>query len=99
VPDNPANPPLAKGPVFFFSTTGTNGTRLTDFSDGTSNAIMINGLSPLDSRGVWALGHPSLTGAGRNYNPTPTNTLDSPDGQTYGDELHQPGRTAPARRG
>jgi hypothetical protein len=93
VPGNPANPPLAKGPVFFFSTTGTNGTRLTDFSDGTSNTIMINevrcGLSPLDSRGVWALGHPgpSLTEAGRNHNPTPNNTLDSPDGQTYGDEL------------
>jgi prepilin-type N-terminal cleavage/methylation domain-containing protein len=93
VPNNPNNPPLSKGPIFFFSTTGKNGTRLTDISDGTSNTIMINevraGIDPTDSRGVWAMGHPgsSLTEAGRNYNPTPNNTLDSPDGQTYGDEL------------
>jgi prepilin-type N-terminal cleavage/methylation domain-containing protein len=93
VPGNPANPPIAKGPIFFFSTTGTNGTRITDIKDGTSNTIMINevraGMDPLDSRGVWAMGHPgsSLTEAGRNYNPTPNNTLDSPDGQTFGDEL------------
>ncbi len=66
---------------------------MTDITDGTSNTILINevraGISPLDSRGVWAMGHPgaSLTEAGRNYNPTPNNTLDSPDGQTYGDEL------------
>jgi prepilin-type processing-associated H-X9-DG protein len=47
------------------------------------------GWNPLDPRGTWALGHPgcSLTEAGRSYNPTPNNTLDSPDGQTYGDEL------------
>jgi prepilin-type N-terminal cleavage/methylation domain-containing protein/prepilin-type processing-associated H-X9-DG protein len=93
VPGNPANPPLSKGPIFFFSTTGKNGTRIADISDGTSNTIMFNevrcGINELDSRGVWALGHPgsSLTEAGRNYNPTPNNTLDSPDGQTYGDEL------------
>jgi len=93
VPGNPANPPLSKGPIFFFSTTGRNGTKLTDIKDGTSNTIMFNevraGINPLDSRGVWALGHPgsSLTEAGRNYNPTPNNNLDSPDGQTYGDEL------------
>jgi prepilin-type N-terminal cleavage/methylation domain-containing protein/prepilin-type processing-associated H-X9-DG protein len=93
VPNNPANPPLSKGPIFFFSTTGKNGTRIADITDGTSQTIMFNeiraGISPLDSRGVWALGHPgsSLTEAGRNYNPTPNNTLDSPDGQTYGDEL------------
>jgi prepilin-type N-terminal cleavage/methylation domain-containing protein/prepilin-type processing-associated H-X9-DG protein len=93
VPGNPANPPLSKGPVFFFSTTGRNGTKLTDIKDGTSSTIIFNevlaGYNELDSRGVWALGHPgsSLTEAGRNYNPTPNNTLDSPDGQTYGDEL------------
>jgi prepilin-type N-terminal cleavage/methylation domain-containing protein/prepilin-type processing-associated H-X9-DG protein len=93
VPNNPANPPISKGPIFFFSTNGKNGTRLTDIVDGTSNTIMFNevraGINELDSRGVWALGHPgsSLTEAGRNYNPTPNNTLDSPDGQTYGDEL------------
>jgi prepilin-type processing-associated H-X9-DG protein len=93
VPGNPANPALSKGPIFFFSTTGKNGTRMTDITDGTSNTIMINevraGINPLDSRGVWAMGHPgsSLTEAGRNYNPTPNNTLDSPDGQTFGDEM------------
>jgi prepilin-type N-terminal cleavage/methylation domain-containing protein len=93
VPLIAGNPPLAKGPIFFFSTNGQNGTRLTDIVDGLSNTIMFNevrsGISPLDSRGVWALGHPgsSLTEAGRNYNPSPNNTLDSPDGQTYGDEL------------
>jgi prepilin-type N-terminal cleavage/methylation domain-containing protein/prepilin-type processing-associated H-X9-DG protein len=93
VPGNPLNPPISKGPIFFFSTTGRNGTKITDITDGTSNTIMINevrvGINALDSRGVWALGHPgsSLTEAGRNYNPTPNNTLDSPDGQTFGDEL------------
>jgi prepilin-type N-terminal cleavage/methylation domain-containing protein/prepilin-type processing-associated H-X9-DG protein len=93
VPNNPANPPLSKGPIFFFSTTGKNGSRIADITDGTSNTIMINevraGINALDSRGVWAMGHPgaSLTEAGRNYNPTPNNKLDSPDGQTYGDEL------------
>jgi prepilin-type N-terminal cleavage/methylation domain-containing protein/prepilin-type processing-associated H-X9-DG protein len=93
VPGNPSNPPLSKGPIFFFSTTGKNGSRIADITDGTSNTIMFNevraGISPLDSRGVWAMGHPgaSLTEAGRNYNPTPNNMLDSPDGQTYGDEL------------
>jgi prepilin-type N-terminal cleavage/methylation domain-containing protein/prepilin-type processing-associated H-X9-DG protein len=93
VPGNPANPPVSKGPIFFFSTTGRNGTRFADITDGTSNVIMYNevraGINNLDSRGVWALGHPgsSLTEAGRNYNPTPNNTLDSPDGQTFGDEL------------
>ena len=67
--------------------------KIAGVTDGLSNTIMINevrsGQSPLDSRGVWAMGHPgaSLTEAGRSYNPTPNNTLDSPDGQTYGDEL------------
>ena len=93
VPGNPSNPPVSKGPIFFFSTTGQNGSRLADITDGTSNTIMFNevraGISQLDPRGVWALGHPgsSTTNAGRNYNPTPNNTLDSPDGQTYGDEM------------
>jgi prepilin-type N-terminal cleavage/methylation domain-containing protein/prepilin-type processing-associated H-X9-DG protein len=93
VPGNPLNPPVAKGPIFFFSTNGVNGTRLTDITDGLSNTILFNeirtGFNALDSRGSWALGHPgaSLTEAGRNYNPTPNNMLDSPDGQTYGDEL------------
>jgi prepilin-type processing-associated H-X9-DG protein len=93
VPGNPGNPPLSKGPIFFMSTTGNNGTRLTEITDGTSNTIMFNevraGISPLDPRGVWAMGEPgsSFTNAGRNYNPTPNNRLDSPDGQTFGDEM------------
>jgi prepilin-type processing-associated H-X9-DG protein len=93
VPGNPANPPLSKGPVFFQSSNGINGTRMTDISDGTSNTIMINeiraGINALDPRGVWAIGMPgmSVTNAGRNYNPTPNNNLDSPDGQTFGDEM------------
>jgi prepilin-type N-terminal cleavage/methylation domain-containing protein/prepilin-type processing-associated H-X9-DG protein len=86
-------PLLSKGPIFFMSTTGTNGTKMTDITDGTSNTAMFNevraGISVLDMRGVWAVGYPgsSITNAGRNYNPTPNNLLDSPDGQTYGDEL------------
>jgi prepilin-type N-terminal cleavage/methylation domain-containing protein/prepilin-type processing-associated H-X9-DG protein len=84
--------PFSKGPIFYFSTDGS-GSRMGEITDGTSATIMFNevraGISPLDSRGTWALGHPgaSLTEAGRGYNPTPNNTLDSPDGQTYGDEL------------
>jgi prepilin-type N-terminal cleavage/methylation domain-containing protein/prepilin-type processing-associated H-X9-DG protein len=86
------NVPIPKGPIFYFSTTG-RGCYLHEITDGTSNTIMFNevraGINALDPRGTWALGHPgaSLTEAGRNYNPTPNNTLDSPDGQTYGDEL------------
>jgi prepilin-type N-terminal cleavage/methylation domain-containing protein/prepilin-type processing-associated H-X9-DG protein len=93
VPGGLGSPALSKGPVFFQSSTGKNGTRITDISDGTSNTIAINevrsGYSPLDPRGTWALGLPgcSVTNAGRNYNPTPNNLLDSPDGQTYGDEM------------
>jgi len=84
------NPPVSKGPIFFFATNATKGTRLTDIIDGTSNTIMINevraGISPLDIRGTWAIGHPgaSLTEAGRNYNPTPNNNL---EGGAVGDEM------------
>jgi prepilin-type N-terminal cleavage/methylation domain-containing protein/prepilin-type processing-associated H-X9-DG protein len=86
------NIPISKGPIFYFSTTG-QGSYLHEITDGTSNTIMFNevrsGINALDPRGTWAIGHPgcSLTEAGRNYNPTPNNLLDSPDGQTYGDEL------------
>jgi prepilin-type N-terminal cleavage/methylation domain-containing protein/prepilin-type processing-associated H-X9-DG protein len=89
----PPGPALSKGPVFFQSSNGKNGTRITDITDGTTNTIVINevrsGFNQLDLRGTWAMGQPgaSLTNAGRNYNPTPNNTLDSPDGQTYGDEM------------
>jgi prepilin-type N-terminal cleavage/methylation domain-containing protein/prepilin-type processing-associated H-X9-DG protein len=91
VPGNPANPPVSKGPMFFLSSTGRNGTRIADITDGTSNVCMFTeiraGFNSLDSRGVWAIGYPgcSITNAGRNYNPTPNNTLDDPQGG--GDEL------------
>jgi prepilin-type N-terminal cleavage/methylation domain-containing protein/prepilin-type processing-associated H-X9-DG protein len=89
VPGVPGNPALSKGPVFFFSTTGNNGTTIVGITDGTSNTILFNeiraGLSPLDIRGTWAIGHPgaSSTNAGRNYNPTPNNTLEG----ALGDEM------------
>jgi len=69
------------------------GARLTGFPDGTSSTILFNeiraGISPLDPRGVWAMGMPgsSITNAGRNYNPTPNNSLGD-DGNS-GDELQQ----------
>jgi prepilin-type N-terminal cleavage/methylation domain-containing protein/prepilin-type processing-associated H-X9-DG protein len=93
VPGNPANPPVSKGPVFFQSSTGTNGTTLAQITDGTSNTVMFNevraGYNALDIRGVWAMGQPgaSMTNAGRSYNPTPNNTLDDPTGQNFGDEM------------
>jgi prepilin-type N-terminal cleavage/methylation domain-containing protein/prepilin-type processing-associated H-X9-DG protein len=68
------------------------GARLTDVSDGLSNTIMVAelraGKSPLDPRGVWALGFPSssIVNAGRApYNPTPNNTLG--DSGQDGDEI------------
>jgi prepilin-type processing-associated H-X9-DG protein len=69
------------------------GSRLTDFTDGTSSTILFNevraGMDPTDPRGVWALGMPgsSITNAGRIYNPTPNNPLGD-DGNS-GDELQQ----------
>ncbi len=80
---------VSKGPIFAMN----YGSRIEDMTDGTSNTVMFNeiraGINALDPRGVWAMGWPgsSITNAGRYYNPTPNNRLDSPDGQTYGDEL------------
>ncbi len=61
-------------------------------ADGTSTTVMINeiraGVSPLDPRGVWAMGFPgaSITNAGRQqYNPTPNNLLG--DSGSDGDEI------------
>jgi prepilin-type N-terminal cleavage/methylation domain-containing protein/prepilin-type processing-associated H-X9-DG protein len=91
VPGVSGNPALSKGPIFFQSTTGKNGTKLTDITDGTTSTIMINeiraGFNQLDPRGVWALGYPgmSITNAGRNYNPTPNNILDNDS--NGGDEM------------
>jgi prepilin-type N-terminal cleavage/methylation domain-containing protein/prepilin-type processing-associated H-X9-DG protein len=81
--------PVSKGPIFAINF----GSKITDITDGTSNTIMFNevraGISPLDPRGVWAMGMPgaSITNAGRNYNPTPNNLLGD-DGNS-GDELQQ----------
>jgi prepilin-type N-terminal cleavage/methylation domain-containing protein len=81
--------PVSKGPIFSINL----GSKITDITDGTSNTAMFNeiraGVSPLDPRGVWAIGMPgcSITNAGRNYNPTPNNILGD-DGNS-GDELQQ----------
>jgi prepilin-type N-terminal cleavage/methylation domain-containing protein/prepilin-type processing-associated H-X9-DG protein len=91
VPNNPANPPIPKGPIFYFCTGPKSGSKMAGITDGTSNTIMFNeiraGISPLDPRGVWAIGHPgcSITNAGRSYNPTPNNLLG--DDANSGDEL------------
>jgi prepilin-type N-terminal cleavage/methylation domain-containing protein/prepilin-type processing-associated H-X9-DG protein len=68
------------------------GARLAEVTDGLSNTIMVAelraGKSPLDPRGVWALGFPSssIVNAGRApYNPTPNNTLG--DSGNDGDEI------------
>jgi hypothetical protein len=89
------NPPVPKGPLFFNATNVAGGSRLSTVSDGTSNTIMINhvraGLSPLDIRGTWAIPEPgaSLTNAGRSYNPTPNNNLETTAANAtgYGDEM------------
>lgn len=66
--------------------------RMTDITDGSSNTIMAAelraGISPLDQRGVWALGFSSssIVNAGRAaYNPTPNNLLG--DSGSDGDEI------------
>jgi prepilin-type N-terminal cleavage/methylation domain-containing protein/prepilin-type processing-associated H-X9-DG protein len=68
------------------------GARLVEVSDGLSNTIMVGelraGKTPLDPRGVWALGSPSssIVNAGRApYNPTPNNLLG--DSGNDGDEI------------
>jgi prepilin-type N-terminal cleavage/methylation domain-containing protein/prepilin-type processing-associated H-X9-DG protein len=72
------------------------GAQLTDITDGTSNTIMVAelraGKTPLDPRGVWAIGLPScsIVNAGRDStNPTPNNHLGDAVGGKYsvGDEL------------
>ncbi len=72
------------------------GADFTDITDGTSNTIMVAelraGKTPLDPRGVWAIGLPScsIVNAGRdNTNPTPNNRLGDAVGGSYkfGDEL------------
>jgi prepilin-type N-terminal cleavage/methylation domain-containing protein/prepilin-type processing-associated H-X9-DG protein len=68
------------------------GARFAEVTDGTSNTILVAelraGKSPLDPRGVWALGFPSssIVNAGRAAsNPTPNNILG--DSGRDGDEI------------
>jgi prepilin-type N-terminal cleavage/methylation domain-containing protein/prepilin-type processing-associated H-X9-DG protein len=68
------------------------GARLSEVTDGLSNTEMVAelraGISPLDPRGVWALGFPgcSIVNGGRApYNSTPNNTLG--DSGADGDEI------------
>jgi prepilin-type N-terminal cleavage/methylation domain-containing protein len=68
------------------------GATMAQVTDGVSNTIMIAelraGISPLDNRGVWALGFSgsSIVNAGRQaYNPTPNNMLG--DNGSDGDEI------------
>jgi prepilin-type N-terminal cleavage/methylation domain-containing protein/prepilin-type processing-associated H-X9-DG protein len=68
------------------------GARFAEVTDGLSNTIAVAelraGKSPLDPRGVWALGSPSssIVNAGRAaYNPTPNNRLG--DSGSDGDEI------------
>jgi prepilin-type N-terminal cleavage/methylation domain-containing protein/prepilin-type processing-associated H-X9-DG protein len=69
------------------------GTSLTSITDGTSQTAMVaelrSGLTPIDPRGVWAMGFPgaSVVNAGRGaYNPSPNNLLGG-TGADGGDEL------------
>ncbi len=75
------------------------GARLTDISDGTSSTCLFNeiraGISPIDPRGVWALGLPSssITNAGRDAtNPTPNNSLGGQGQNGFGDEIQNCGK-------
>jgi prepilin-type N-terminal cleavage/methylation domain-containing protein/prepilin-type processing-associated H-X9-DG protein len=78
-------------------TSANYGARFTDVQDGLSNTIMVAelraGKSPLDPRGVWALGYPSssIVNAGRAaYNPSPNNNLG--DSGKDGDEIQTCGK-------
>ena len=73
---------------------GNYGARFADILDGLSNTVAVAelraGLTPIDPRGVWAMGMPgaSIVNAGRTaFNPTPNNTAAAPTGGDGGDEL------------
>jgi prepilin-type N-terminal cleavage/methylation domain-containing protein/prepilin-type processing-associated H-X9-DG protein len=83
----PGYPNVSCSPVM----AGNYGAKVLDIKDGSSNTIMVAelraGISPLDPRGVWALGFPSssIVNAGRdNTNPTPNNMLGT---SSQGDEI------------
>ena len=87
IPGTPGGAPVLASPMF----AGNYGATIAQVTDGTSNTIMVAelraGISPLDPRGVWALGFPSssIINAGRDdTNPTPDNFLGT-SGQ--GDEI------------
>ena len=80
------------------------GSTLLAITDGTSNTIMVAelraGISPLDPRGVWAMGFSgsSIANAGRaSYNPTPNNTLGDSGGD--GDEIQFCNSTIGSKQG
>jgi prepilin-type N-terminal cleavage/methylation domain-containing protein/prepilin-type processing-associated H-X9-DG protein len=83
---------LVKGTISSPMMSANYGTTLLGVIDGLSNTIMVGelraGKSPLDPRGVWALGFPSssIVNAGRDvHNPTPNNRLG--DSGKDGDEI------------
>jgi prepilin-type N-terminal cleavage/methylation domain-containing protein/prepilin-type processing-associated H-X9-DG protein len=82
------NPGIISSPMM----SANYGANIQQVTDGTSNTIMVAelraGISPLDQRGVWALGFSSssIVNAGRQaYNPTPNNKLG--DSGSDGDEI------------
>jgi len=73
---------VAKGLTSSPMMSSNYGCKIADVMDGTSNTIMVAelraGLSPIDPRGVWAMGFSgaSIVNGGRGaYNPSPNNTL------------------------
>jgi prepilin-type N-terminal cleavage/methylation domain-containing protein/prepilin-type processing-associated H-X9-DG protein len=74
-------PGISKGPVMAIN----YGAKIAAITDGTSNTLMFNevraGITATDRRGTWAMGMTgaSIVNGGRDYNPTPNNTIDEAD--------------------